>query len=279
MIIKTLVENTSSDKRFCSEHGLSLYIEFNNQSILFDVGGSSLFIKNAQLMGIDLSKIDYVVISHGHYDHGGGLKAFLAINHTATIFINKNAFEQHLSLHSEMWIDIGLDPDLKTNPQVVLTDGNYHINENALLFSTVQGASYYPSMNSNLYKFDGKKREIDDFDHEQNLILKECNMTILFIGCAHRGVVNIMECIKKQLELVPTHVIGGFHMSSRSSNITEDIGVIQSIAKYLKKTSSLYYTGHCTGDNAFRIMKKTMRKQLQKITTGKTLIFISQDCQ
>jgi mRNA degradation ribonuclease J1/J2 len=72
MIIKTLVENTALSKNFGSEHGLSLYIEANSHKILFDVGASELFLENAKKLNVDISEVDYLIISHGHYDHGGG---------------------------------------------------------------------------------------------------------------------------------------------------------------------------------------------------------------
>ena len=76
MIIKTLVEDTTSKNNLRSEHGLSLYIETSGKKILFDSGTSGLFMENAIKMGIDISKIDYAIISHGHNDHGGGLERF-----------------------------------------------------------------------------------------------------------------------------------------------------------------------------------------------------------
>lgn len=77
MLIKTLVENTSVSEDFGSEHGLSLYIETKKQKILFDVGASELFLQNAKKLGVNIADVDFLVISHGHYDHGGGLKTFL----------------------------------------------------------------------------------------------------------------------------------------------------------------------------------------------------------
>ena len=80
MIVKVLSENTTSSEKFESEHGLSLYIETGTHKVLFDTGSSDLFAKNAEKMGVDIASVDLAVISHGHYDHGGGLKTFLGIN-------------------------------------------------------------------------------------------------------------------------------------------------------------------------------------------------------
>jgi 7,8-dihydropterin-6-yl-methyl-4-(beta-D-ribofuranosyl)aminobenzene 5'-phosphate synthase len=85
MIIKVLAENTSATNDLCSEHGLSLYIETKGHKLLFDTGASAFFAENAIKMNVDLSAVDLAVISHGHYDHGGGLKTFLNINTCARV--------------------------------------------------------------------------------------------------------------------------------------------------------------------------------------------------
>ena len=92
MRITALAENTSVSEKFGAEHGLSLYIETEKYNILFDMGQTELFSENAEKLGIDLSMADIAVLSHGHYDHGGGLKKFLSINDKATVYINRYAF-------------------------------------------------------------------------------------------------------------------------------------------------------------------------------------------
>ena len=92
MRIVTLIENTSCQASLCCEHGLSLYIETGKHRILFDAGQTGAFADNAEKLGIDLRTVDLAVLSHGHYDHGGGLKRFLEINHTAPVYLSRNAF-------------------------------------------------------------------------------------------------------------------------------------------------------------------------------------------
>jgi 7,8-dihydropterin-6-yl-methyl-4-(beta-D-ribofuranosyl)aminobenzene 5'-phosphate synthase len=277
IIIKALIEDTTNDNRLHNEHGLSLYIEYHEQRILFDVGGSSLFTENAKTMGVDLTKIDTVVISHGHNDHGGGLGAFLRENHIAKIYIHPQAFDPHFSKRGENLENIGLDQNLLKNPRIILIDNDYQINDETLIFSQVKGTNYYPSMNRNLYKYQNKEWVLDDFKHELNLVIKDRQNTILLIGCAHNGVINIIDHVSRCLNLKPNYVIGGFHLSSQASGTSESKETIHNIALELKKTNIQFYTGHCTGNLAFRIMKKTMGKQLQKITTGTTLIINSEE--
>ena len=95
MILKVLTENTAVSDEFLYEHGLSFYIETEKHRILFDMGQSDAFIKNAETMGVDLSLVDIAVLSHGHYDHGGGLDAFLDENSCGKVYINKNAFKDY----------------------------------------------------------------------------------------------------------------------------------------------------------------------------------------
>jgi len=277
MLIRTLVENTTLDHQLRAEHGLSLYIESGGERMLFDLGGGTLFLENAQKMGIDLAKIDRVIISHGHNDHGGGLRTFLETNKTAKVYLQKNAFDPHFSFRSERKIDIGLDPTLMADPRIILTEDFYQINENCVLFSGVPITRYFPSMNQNLYKLAGTELLIDDFDHEQNLIVQEESLSVVFIGCAHRGVVNILDEVRNRMGKYPTHVIGGFHMSSRSSGVTEDPETIVQVAQYFKKTNCRFFTGHCTGEIPYRIIKKIIGKKLQKITTGKTLLVVREE--
>jgi len=270
MIIRTLVENTTSDHRLSCEHGISLYIEYDGHRVLFDVGASSMFSENALKMGIDIASVDFLVISHGHSDHGGGLKTFLDLNHTATVYIHKSAFEPHFSLKQGELVDIGLDPEFKIHRQIVLTDDYFRIDEHAFLFSGVSGNRFFPSMNMNLYK--NRDRPIrDDFDHEQNLIIEESGIRLMSIGCAHHGIINILDHVRQTFQIEPTHVIGGFHMSSRSTNHGENPEIIRSVAHELRLSRTTYYTGHCTGTEAYHMMKKILGKQLQKFTTGKSI--------
>ena len=92
MEITVLAENTCKNGAFGTEHGLSLFIRTENYTILFDMGQTNLFLENAEKMGIDLETVDFAVLSHGHYDHGGGLKAFLNINPKAVVYANANVF-------------------------------------------------------------------------------------------------------------------------------------------------------------------------------------------
>ena len=102
MKVVTLMENTVCREGFRCEHGLSLYLETGNHKILFDAGQSAAFAENAEKLGVDLSKVDFAVLSHGHYDHGGGLGKFLQIHPKAPVYVSRYAFEPQTVI--SVWI-------------------------------------------------------------------------------------------------------------------------------------------------------------------------------
>lgn len=143
MVIEVLVENRTSSPDFSCEHGLSLYIETGKHKILFDMGGSNIFLENAQKMGVDLSLVDIGILSHGHSDHGGGLPAFLALNKNAQIYIHEKADEGHYARRNQDKIaEIGILPQVMEAPKVIRTKGDWQVDDGLLLFSTVNKSSF-----------------------------------------------------------------------------------------------------------------------------------------
>ena len=269
MIIKTLVENTSISKDLGSEHGLSLYIETNAHKILFDVGASRLFIDNAKKLNVDISDVDYLIISHGHYDHGGGLKAFLKENSKAKVFIHSLAFEKHFALRSDNELEfIGLDEELKENKQIALTSDRFFISEGIQVFSNIIKKHAPPVSNKGLLmERDGQKAQ-DTFAHEQNLIIQEDGKTYLITGCAHNGIINIIEHLHGLKGRMPDFVIGGFHLSSRSSDNHERREVLDKISNYLIYSNAKYYTCHCTGIQPYNRLKAVMGDRIDYLSAG-----------
>ncbi len=273
MNVKVLMENTALSSEFHSEHGLSLYIETENHKILFDMGKSPLFLENAKTMGVDLAAVDIAVLSHGHYDHGGGLPSFLKINKTAPIYIHEKAGEGHYARRKNDKIEeIGIEPALLKNPRVINTKGDWPIEKECLLFSTVEKQTLRSVSNDVLLEKQGGNFIKDSFGHEQSLLLTENGKTILFAGCAHRGIVNIMD---RAMELVggpPDIVIGGFHLSNPSAGQCEPLETIQGIAQYLNAFPTKYYTCHCTGLEAYEQLKSLMGKKIDYVSAGSQMV-------
>ncbi len=273
MDIKALIENTTISDDYKAEHGLSLYIKTEKHNLLFDFGASSLFIKNASKMNVDLAQIDLGILSHGHYDHSGGLEAFLKLNKKAKICVNQNAFEKHYSKRAEEGIvNVGVDNHLAENNQVYSIGKMLKIDEEILLFSDVEGTELVPKGNQAMLSDagEGTYRQ-DDFLHEQNLIIEENGKTVLIAGCAHRGIVNIVKRAAEYIGKMPDVVIGGFHLHSREESHCETTERIQQLGEILLQTGAQYYTCHCTGVKAFEILESIMGEQMHYLSTGQTL--------
>ncbi len=260
--IISLVENTTQ----CgcrTAHGLSLYIETPRHRVLFDVGKDDTFLENANHLGIDIESVDIVIISHGHYDHGGALPLFLERNHEAKIYIQRQAFAPHFS-HRPTGIGyIGLDTTLMDNPRVVLLDGDYTIDDELQLFKVTESSECRSGANSTLYEGDHP----DSFEHEQNLIICDTE-PILIMGCGHNGIVNIMN---RAEALSPKHCIGGFHLTNPSAQKDEPQALIDQIIERLQRYSDVeFYTCHCTGVNIYEYMRSKM-PNIQYLACGDKL--------
>lgn len=269
MVIKTLVENEAISDQYGTEHGLSLYIETKKHKLLFDTGASGLFLDNARKMQVDIAGVDLVVISHGHYDHGGGLKAFLQENSQAKVYLHRKAFEKHYTKRSNgKTHDIGINEELKHDSRVILVDDYLRIDEELELFAAVKGREFYSTANRALFMQVGDDLVEDSWEHEQNLIITENGRLLLLAGCAHNGIVNI---VKRMIEIKgrPADcVMGGFHLFNPASKESEAPDLIEGIAAILMETGSQYYTGHCTGRAPYEQLKELMQDKLQYLATG-----------
>lgn len=272
MIIRVLSENTSPVEYLGCEHGLSLYIETKNHRLLLDAGASALFSENAKKMGVDLSEVDLAVLSHGHYDHGGGLPAFLRLNDKALIYVNESAFGKYYAKRKSGNCEyIGLPEDMDAESRFVFCGDNYKIDDELELFSGVHGESFVPSGNVSLYMKKGDEMVRDDFSHEQNLVITENGQTILISGCAHTGIVNIVEHFRAEKGFLPDIVIGGFHLHNHGLNKSEDPEIVDGIGKILLGTGAYYYTCHCTGLEAYDRLKSVMGNKIDYLATGDQL--------
>ena len=273
MLIKTLVENTSIHDSVQPAHGLSFYIETNGHKILFDLGPDDFFEKNAEHLGVDISSVDIVVISHGHADHGGGLKRFFELNESAMVYVQKQAFEKHFSRRSAAEIKfIGLDKALSENKRIVFVEQQASIGDSLKIFADVSDAQGLPTDNKSLFMEGVQGLEPDDFIHEQNLVICENDRKVLFLGCAHKGILNILARFYELYGRYPDDVLGGFHLYSQSRHTGEPPEKIRQLSELLKKMNSHFYTCHCTGTEPYQLMKTYMSGQINYLAAGSRLM-------
>ena len=268
MRIVTLMEDTACAPEFACEHGLSFYIEANSQKLLFDMGQTDLFLRNAQALGVKLDEVDAAFVSHGHYDHGGGLAAFLQVNDCAPVYVHEKAFEPHFSRKPEGIRPIGLDAAFADSGRLILTRGVTQVDENLTLFSDVTGQDCCPQGNRTLFERENGQYVPDRFAHEQSLIVREGDKIALFTGCAHRGVINICARAKEIIGRDPDLVIGGMHLFSPSTGKSEPDENIRAVAARLAQTDSRYCTCHCTGQHAFDVLRETLGERIAFLAAG-----------
>ena len=257
-----------SDNRSCSgqletEHGLSILLETDKYRILLDTGASDVFIRNAEKMGIDLGTVDYVFISHGHSDHAGGLQHFLRINERAKVIVSPHAisgkfFSKRGNLHSITTEWPAIDKE-----RLVLTDRTCQIAEGIYAIAHIPQIHPMPKGNQNLYVQDANGQLVrDDFRHELALYADG----LLFTGCAHSGLENILAACP-----YPVHtVVGGFHLLDGMETEEELSALSKRLLEYDKSSQEglQFYTSHCTGDKVFEVMKGIMGEKLQSFCAG-----------
>lgn len=246
MKIISLLENTTNRQDLSVEHGLSLYIEANGQKILFDMGQTDMFAKNASKLGVDLSKVDFAVVSHGHNDHGGGLNEFLCINKSAPVYIQSSAFNPRYNAQGGF---IGLDDRFAHCDRIIMVEDELSLCGGIKLYSCNSFERSEPFADFGFTQDGEGGRVVDDFSHEQHLVINEGGKLVVISGCSHKGIVQISRWFN------PDVVVGGFHFAK----IT-DFEWLAKAAAELDAFKAVYYTCHCTGNAQYEFMKERMKK-------------------
>lgn len=270
MKITALTENICGNSCVEAEHGLSLLIESEKHNILFDTGASGLFAKNALALGKNIEGVDIAVISHGHYDHGGGIEQFLQINKTAPVYISRGAFSELYRLAPPGEKYIGIDRTLSENERIIKLEGSVAIDEELSVFTGVKGRRLWPLGNRKMRIRENGVLRTDDFSHEQNLVVNS-GSSALFAGCSHNGAVNIIEEYIRLYGKAPEVFVGGFHFRRDGDYTEQDVEIMRETARYFRGLPTVFYTCHCTGTEPYKIMKKIMGDKLIYLKCGDTV--------
>lgn len=258
-----LMEDTYGAPGCEYEHGLSVYIETTNHKVLMDTGASDKTLDNAKNLGIDLSKVDTAILSHGHYDHSGGIPAFRQINQTAPVYMQRTVLGDYY--HGERYI--GVAKNVGQLSGLKLLSGDFQIDEELSVFTGIKGRRFWPQSNLRLSMLKDGQLVQDEFFHEQCLAVHG-DKELLISGCAHNGILNILDRYQEKYGRCPDVVISGFHMMKKTDYTKEEKETICQTAQELKKMDTVFYTGHCTGQNAIGLMEPIMGDKMVQIHCG-----------
>jgi len=272
------MENVTGEAGCPSEHGLSLYIETDQHKILSDTGATGLFAMNAERLGVDLGSVDIVFLSHAHFDHTGGLMTFAGVNPHAEIYAQKTAVREYYHVTPAAKRYIGMEKEAIELKTMRYIENDTTIDDQLYIFTNVTGRRRWPEGNRELMeKKDGEYVQ-DAFRHEQYLVITEGDKKVLVSGCAHNGILNILDAYRERFGADPDAVLSGFHMMQGTADAPEnaylegDVETIKATAKELLGMKTAFYTCHCTGLVPFRIMKEIMGDKLTYVHNGDVVI-------
>ena len=265
MKITVLVEN-HAQVAFDGAHGLSLLIETGGLRLLFDFGpNGDILLENAKKLHVDLNSVDLAALSHGHYDHSGGLEAFLKANDHAPVYVQRGAFEGHFAKMGGGARDIGADASLPAQyaDRLRYVDEAAEIAEGITLFAHVPIESA-PSVayTSFLTPAPGGGFVQDRFGHEMNLLVREGGHLALFSGCAHQGILNILGRAEQLAGASPDAVVAGLHLMSEPPQTAEAVG------EELLRRRLRCWTGHCTGMDAYGTLCGILGRRVHYMAAG-----------
>ena len=252
MKITTLIENLVYKRGLLAEHGLSIYIESDTRKILFDTGQSDSFLLNANKMGVKIDEIDLVVISHGHYDHTGGLSSFLRANTKAKVLMKREALSKKYDSHNN---DIGMQCDAK-----LLENRVEFITDITEIDCGVFIVPDIPVLNREDTHF---KNFNEEFLDELYLAIVIDGQLSIITGCSHRGITNIMKSATDHFNLPLNLVLGGFH--TKSCTDVQFNNIIYFFSNNMPKSIGVC---HCTGTEKYSTLKNHFGDKVFYSCTG-----------
>jgi 7,8-dihydropterin-6-yl-methyl-4-(beta-D-ribofuranosyl)aminobenzene 5'-phosphate synthase len=275
MTVTVLVENSAgADARLAGEHGLSLHVAHGDIAILHDTGASGLFAENAAVLGIDLSRVGLAVLSHGHYDHGGGIARFFEVNDRAPVFMARTAVEPHYAGLPLARRDVGIKAEAveRHRDRLRLLAVDAEPSPGVHLLTTVGKAHPWVRFNRSLGSLRDGRVVQDDLSHELAMVVELPDGIVVFTGCGHRGVLNMVDAARARFPgRAIRAVIGGFHLGGVPGKgiLAESGSSVREVGRgLLERGVAMTWTGHCTGEKAGRILKEAMGDRISFLRTG-----------
>ncbi len=275
MKITTLVENTVTAGLLplTSEHGLSFYIRTGDRRILFDTGQGATLLNNADLLEIDLSRVDTVVLSHGHFDHAGGLEKLMQRNQSFTLVGHPDNFYDKQVKRNGRYYAIGMLREKalleQFNIAMRLEKEPTEIAPGIMTTGRIPMETAYEAVEPGFFVKEGGDIKPDTIKDDRALILDTPKGIVVVLGCAHRGIINILNHVNTITGNKKIHAImGGLHL------LNADVGKLQMVFNALGEFDiDRIIVGHCTGFNATAALVNTFGDKIVPNTVGSVFEF------
>lgn len=273
--VTTLIENDKPIMEgLVNEFGLSLYIETENCRLLFDTGQTGDFVKNAEKLGIDLNKIDYVILSHGHFDHANGVPTLLEhFRNRPVMFAGEGFFEKkYKQLEDGTYIDGSVKYTKKQLSDrgiefITIRDNQYYLRENIVIFNNFERISPMEELREEFVIKKNDSYVLDDFSDEITIGIITSKGLVVIVGCSHVGIVNILSTIEKRVNMPIYAVIGGTHLIDADADRIEC-----TIKEFERMGIQRIALSHCTGELGIKILQAKMQDKFICNNTGNVIV-------